>query len=177
MIIAIICALITVLASIGLITVIKSNKLKFYNTKLKEAEKELQELFEKKLSLLTQIQNKLIEQNSELEFNLLCDIDDIKDDDFMLNAILNKANKEIHNFLEEKHNYIPDDEVKELLLDLYNTDIECKAIKNYYNENAIIINNKLKNFSNSTIAKFNKINTKEIYNDPIEEEFEILKKK
>lgn len=177
MIIAIICGFITVLALLILITIVKSNKLKFYNVKIKEAEKELQKLFEKKLSLLTQIQNKLKEQNNGLDFNLLCDLEDITDDDFMLNAILNKAYKELHNFLEEKHDYIPDEDIQELLFSLYNTDIECKAIKNYYNENAVIINNKLKKFPNKAIAKFNRISKKELYNDPIEEEFEILKKK
>ena len=44
-------------------------------------------------------------------------------------------------------------------------------------EYLIILNNNIKKFPNNTIAKFQNITKKEIYNDPIEEEFEILKKK
>lgn len=177
MIISIICGLITVIAIIMLIIKLNSDKLNFYNIKVLEAENKIQELFEKKLSLLSELQQKFSEQNSDVEFNLLCDIKDIEDDEFMLNAILNKAYKEIKNFLDDRRSYIPDEGIKELLKNLYEVDIDCTAIKNYYNENSIILNNKIKSFPTSTIAKFKKIYKRELYNDPIEEEFEILKKK
>lgn len=177
MIISIICGLITVIALIILIIKLNNDKLNFYNIKTLEAEDKLQILFEKKLSLLSELQQKFSEQNSDVEFNLLCDIKDIEDDEFMLNAILNKAYKELKNFLEERRSYIPDEDTKELLKNLYEVDIDCTAIKNYYNENSIILNNKIKTFPASKIAKFKKIYKRELYNDPVEEEFEILKKK
>lgn len=177
MIISIICGLITVIAVIILVIKLNSDKLDFYNIKILEAEDKLQALFEKKFSLLSELQQKFSEQNSEIEFNLLCDIKDIEDDEFMLNAILNKAYRELKIFLDERRSYIPDSETKELLKNLYDVDIDCTAIKNYYNENACILNNKLKKFPARTIAKFKKISKKELYNDPVEEEFEILKKK
>lgn len=177
MIISIICGLITLIALLILIIKLNSDKLVFYNTKIIEAENNLQTFLEKKFSLLSELQQKFSEQNSEVEFNLLCDIKDIEDDDFMLNAILNKAYREIKKFLDDRRNYIPDNDTKELLKNLYEVDVNCTAIKNYYNENSIIINNKLNKFPNNIIAKFKKISKKELYNDPIEEEFEILKKK
>ncbi len=177
MIISVICGLITLIALLILIIKLNSNKLDFYNTKIVEAEKHLQTILEKKFSLLSDLQQKFSEQNSEVEFNLLCDIEDIEDDDFMLNAILNKAYREIKKFLDDRRSYIPDDDTKELLKNLYEVDMDCTAVKNYYNENSIILNNKLNKFPNNIIAKFKKISKKELYNDPIEEEFEILKKK
>ena len=177
MIISIICGLITIIALLILIIKLNSDKLDFYNTKIIEAENNLQTFLEKKFSLLSELQQKFSEQNSEVEFNLLCDIEDIENDDFMLNAILNKAYREIKNFLDDRRCYIPDDGTKSLLKNLYEVDVNCTAIKNYYNENSIILNNKLKKFPNNIIAKLKKISKKELYNDPIEEEFEILKKK
>jgi len=177
MIIAIICGLVALVALLILIIKLNSDKLNFYNTKILEAEKNLKVLLGKKLDNLNELQQKFSLQNSEVEFNSLCDIEDIKNDNFMLNAVLNKSYRELKNFLDERRNYIPDDDTKELLIKLYEVDVDCTAVKNYYNENAIIINNKIKKFPNNTIAKFKKISKKELYNDPIEEEFEILKKK
>lgn len=177
MVIAIICGLITLVALLVLIIKVNSDKLDFYNTKVLEAEKDLQILLEKKFDFLSEVQQKFSLQNSEVEFNSLSDIEDIQNDDFMLNAILNKAYKQLKNFLEERRSYIPDDDTKELLKKLYEVDIDCTAVKNYYNDNTTIINNKISKFPNTIIAKFKKITKKELYNDPIEEEFEILKKK
>ena len=177
MLIAIICGIITIIAIIILIIKLKNDKIDSYNTKIIEVEKKLQVSLEKKFSLLSEIQPILSSQSEENEFNLLCDLEEINDDDFMLNAILNKAYKEVKIFLDEHRAYIPDDETKKILKDLREIDIECTAFKNYYNEHAIILNTLIKKFPNSLIAKLKKIHKKEIYNDPIEEEFEILKKK
>ena len=89
MIISVICGLITVVALIILIVKLNNDKLDFYNIKILEAEDNLQTLLEKKFSLLSALQQKFSEQNSEVEFNLLCDTKDIEDDEFMLNAIEN----------------------------------------------------------------------------------------
>lgn len=177
MIISIISGIIAFIALIILIIKVKSNKLTIYNIKAKEAEEEIQILLEKKLSLLSELQKKFSEQSSETEFNFLCHLDETNEDEFKLNNILNKAYKELKEFLENKRSYIPDDETKKTLDELYQTDIECTATKNYYNDNTVILNNKIKKFPNNLIAKFKNIQKKELYNDPIEEEFEILKKK
>ena len=92
-------------------------------------------------------------------------------------GILNKAYNEIKIFLDERRAYIPDDETKELLNTLHQADIECIALKNYYNNNTTITNSLMRKFPNNIIAKFKKIRNRELYNDPVEEEFEILKKK
>ena len=177
MIIAIICAIVTICAIIILTIKIKSDKLNYYNTKVVECEKKLQVSLEEKFSLLCELQSKISDQSDDAEFNLLCDIDEIKDDDFMLNAILNKAYNEIKVFLDERRAYIPDEDIKDLLNKLHQTDIECIALKNYYNDYTKIINSLIKKFPNNIIAKFQKISNRELYNDPVEEEFEILKKK
>jgi len=177
MLIAVISSIITILAIIILIIKLKKEKLCFYNNKILESENELQRSFENKFSILSELQTKLSSQSNEVEFNLLCNFEEFENDDFMLNAILNKAHKEVNTFLEERRAFIPDNETKKLINDLHQIDIECTALKNYYNENSKILNNLIKKFPNKSIAKFLKISKKELYNDPIEEEFEILKKK
>lgn len=170
-------AIITFLAIIALIMKTKSNKLNCYKIKLEEVEKEIEILLGKKLSLLAELQSKLSERESDVEFHFLCNLDDVDEDEFKLNNILNKAYKELKDFLDDKRSFIPDDEIKDKLNELYQIDIECIAAKAYYNDNSIVLNNKIKKFPNNIIAKFKKLNKKELYNDPIEEEFEILKKK
>ena len=177
MIVAIISGIITVLAIIMLITKIKSNSLTNYKIKLNEVEKEIETLLNKKLSLLTELQKKYSERESDVELNFLCNLEDVNDNEFKLNTILNKAYKELKDFIGEKRSFIPDDEIKEQLEELYQVDIECIATKEYYNNTSIVLNNKIKKFPNNIIAKFKNIKKKELYNDPVEEEFEILKKK
>lgn len=175
--IAIISGIVTLVALIVLILKFKSDKLTIYNIKVCEAENELDALFEKKLSLLTSLQKALEERENDYQFKFAFDKENTESDSFKLNSILNKAYKELKEFLEEKRSYIPDDEVKQMLEELYNIDIECIATKNYYNDKTIILNNKINKFLNKLIAKFKHIPTREIYVDPVEEEFEILKKK
>lgn len=177
MLISIISASVALLAIIIIFFKLKSNTLKSYIVKIDEAENELENLLSKKLSLLSELQTLFTERDAETEFNFLCSLGDIDNDEFKLNAILNKAYKELKEFLSDKRSFIPDEQIKEKLDELYNVDIECTAIKNYYNNTAIILNNKIKSFPNSLIAKTKRILKKELYNDPIEEEFEILKKK
>lgn len=177
MIIAVISGIISLIALIALIIKINSDKLTIYNIKIGEAEQEIQILLEKKLSLLSELQKHFSEQSNGTELHFLCNLEEVDDDDFKLNTILNKAYKELKDFLDNKRSYIPDDEIQNSLNDLYQIDIECTATKNYYNDNTIILNNKIKRFPNKLIAKFMHIYKRELYNDPIEEEFEILKKK
>lgn len=177
MLIIIISMVVTILAIVILVLKIKSDKLKLYNTKISEVEKKLDVQLEEKFSLLFEIQKKLSEQTTDSGFNILCNIEDVENDGFLLNAILNKAYREINAFLDERRNYVPDNTTNELLNKLHDVDIECTALKNYYNEKSIILNNLTKKFSYKIISKFLKISKKELYNDPIEEEFEILKKK
>lgn len=177
MIIAIICGIITIVSTVLLIIKIKSDKLEHFNTKIIECEKKLQISLEKNFSIVSELQPKLSSISNDAEFNLLCDLDEINDDDFMLNAILNKACKKIKLFLEERRAYIPSDDIKELLNKLHETNIECIALKEYYNEYTSILNKLITKFPNNTISKFKKIKKRELYNDPKEEEFEILKKK
>jgi len=177
MIISIICGVITLIAIVILIIKVKSDKLNFYNNKIIKVEEQLETAFENKLSLLSELQSSISSHDNDVEFNLLCDIEEIKDDDFMLNSILNKAFKEINSFFNDHRAYIPSEEENKLLYQLQQVNTECKALKDYYNQNAIILNKLTDNFPNNTIATFKKIQKKELYNDPIEVEFEILKKK
>lgn len=177
MIIAIISGVIALIAIIMLVTKIKSDQLNTYQIKIKEASDEVQILLERKLSLLIDLQKIFSEENNEYECAFQCALEDVNNDVFKLNTILNKAYKELKDFLDDKRSYIPDEETRILLDDLYNIDIECIATKNYYNDTAILLNHKIKKFPNNLIAKFKGINKLELYNDPIEEEFEILKKK
>ncbi|MBQ7137201.1 MAG: LemA family protein [Bacilli bacterium] len=177
MIIAIISAFVATIALIILFFKLKANTITLCTLKIEEAEKELEIFLSKKLSLLSELQAIFSERDTETEFDFLCNLEDIDDDEFKLNTILNKAYKELKEFLNDKRSFIPDEQIKEKLDELYKVDIECSAIKNYYNDKVIILNNKIKSFPNSLIAKTKGIYKKELYNDPIEEEFEILKKK
>ncbi len=177
MIIAIICGIIAFIALIILIIKLKSDKLYVYNIKINEAEKEIQVLLEKKMSLLSEIHQKLSEQIAETNFNYLCNLEEIDDDEFKLNSILNNAYSELKDFLENRRSFIPEEDTKNLINELCQINIECIATKNYYNDNTVVLNSKIKKFPNNIIAKFKHIYKRELYNDPVEEEFEILKKK
>lgn len=177
MIIAIISGVIALIALIILIVKINLDNLLKYDIKITQVSTEIQLLLEKKMSLLGSLQSEFAKDSSEKEFTFLCDLNEIEENDFKLNTILNKASKELKDFLDDKRSYIPSDEIKSLLEEFQQIEIECTATKNYYNDNAIILNNKIKKFPNNLIAKLKRINEKELYNDPVEEEFEILKKK
>lgn len=175
--IAIISGLIALVALIILLFKLKKDKLEMYVIKIEQAEKQLNSLFETKLSLLSKIQKILEESEDNFELKILNDIDDSEHNSFKLNTILNKSYTKIKDFIDNKRNFIPDDETKKVLDDLYNIDIECIAVKKYYNDNASMLNSKIVKFSNKFISKFKHIKKKELYIDPVEEEFEILKKK
>lgn len=175
--IAIISGLVALVALVILLFKLKKDKLETYVIKIEQAEKQLESLFETKLSLLTQIQTIFEEREDEFELKILSDIDNDEQNSFKLNSILNKSYKKVKDFIDNKRSFIPDDETKKILDDLYNIDIECIAVKKYYNDNATILNEKRTKFLNRIISKFKHIEKKELYIDPVEEEFEILKNK
>lgn len=177
MIIVIISALVALISLIIIIIKLKNDNLLTYKIKIELAEKEIEVLLSKKLSLLINLQKSFSEREDDVTFNFVCDGLDKENNEFKLNTILNKAYKELKDFIDSKRSFIPDEEIKKNLETLYQIDIECIATKNFYNEVSIVLNNKIKKFPNNIIARSKGISTKELYNDPVEEEFEILKKK
>ncbi len=176
MIFIFICGIIVLVALILLIFLLKKKKLSIYDIKIKEAEQEIDALLSKKLSLLSDLYTHFNE-NSDKEFQFLCHLDEVEDDEFKLNSILNKAYKELKDYLDDNRSYIPSDDVKLLINDLFQCDIECTAVKNYYNDTINKYNKTIHKLSNKIVSQFMGLQKKEAYNDPVEEEFEILKKK
>ncbi len=176
MVFIIICGIIVLVALILLITQISHRNLSIFNIKINEAEKEIETLLGQKLSLLSDLY-KHFSEKEDTDFQFLCNLEDVDEDEFKLNTILNNAYKELKNFLEDKHNYIPSDDIKTKLNDLYQCEIECIAVKNYYNDQVIEYNKVISRIPNNIVAKFSHLAKKELYNDPEEVEFEILKKK
>ncbi len=176
MIFEIISSIVVLIAVFLMIILIIRKKLSIYSIKIQASERDLDALLGKKLSLLGDIYAIYKEKDAK-EFQFLCHIDEESEDKFKLNVILNKAYQELKNYLDERPSYVPSDEEKTLLDDLFQCDIECTAIKNYYNDVIVKYNKYISRFPNNIISKFMNLEKKEMYNDPKEEEFEILKEK
>ncbi len=176
MIYIIIPGVIVLLSLLCLIFLLKKKKLTIYDIKITESEQEIEALLDKKLSLLSELY-KYYSEKEDNNFQFLCKLEEVEDDDFKLNKILNEAYRELKNFLDEKRSYIPSDDIKDTLNDLFQCDTECTAVKNYYNDIITKYNKNIQHFPNNIVAKIMHLDKKELYNDPKEEEFEILKNK
>lgn len=176
MILIVVSITVTILAIFFMYFFLKKEKTRAYQIRLEQAEKELSILFEQKLTLLTELHQLFSEKETDGNFDYLCELEQ-DNSGLTLNFILNRAYSELKRFLDSKRGYIPEDEIKIKLEDLYQCDTECMAIKEYYNIQADNINKLIKKFPTNLISKFIGASKIEKYIDLIEEEFEILKEK
>lgn len=153
------------------------NKVDIYKIKINEANKNIDILLEKKLSILTKVKEKL---KDSIEDNFMEKLPKIKNqslDNFELDSQIKLIQKELKELLEYNKKIILDDETNILLKNLEKTDIDLIGTKKYYNDNAEIYNELISKFPMSIIAKLKRHHYLETYDNKKEEEFEILKEK
>ena len=97
-------------------------------------------------------------------------------DSFGLYKELNKNNKELNDFIEGYEYVLPDEEDK-MMKDLYNTNIEIKALLKFYNKNVELYNKIISKFSRLLLRIIKRYSKKEVFEIEDEVEFEILKEK
>lgn len=144
--------------------------------KIKEAKENINILLEKKIKILSDV-SKVI--NDKEEDKILLNINKIKNknlDDFQLYKELNKENKELNDFIEGFEYVLPDSE-HEMIKDLYNTNIEIKALLKFHNQNVELYNKTISKFTNLLIRMIKRYSKNELFEIEDEIEFEILKEK
>lgn len=144
--------------------------------KIDESEDNIDILLEKKLKILCDVSKTI---NEKEEDKILTNIGKIKNkalDSFGLYKELNKNNKELNDFIEGYEYVLPDEEDK-MMKDLYNTNIEIKALLKFYNKNVELYNKIISKFSRLLLRIIKRYSKKETFEIEDEVEFEILKEK
>lgn len=162
-----------------LILLIKSylNKVKVYVIKIDEADKNIDLLLEKKLELFKNIKEKT---KDTLDIDILEDIPKIKGknlDSFEKDKAYEDLENDIKDTLIYNKKIILDSELQVLIDSLKNTNIDLKATKKYYNDNADLYNEKVNKFPKRIIARIKGYDEIDYYETKEQEEFEILKEK
>ena len=153
------------------------NKINVYVIKISEADKNIGLLLEKKKDLLTKIKYKTKE---DLDVDILENLPKTKNqnlDSFELDAELETLEKEMIDTLKFNKKLILGDELEALIDSLDKTNIDLKATKKYYNDNAEKYNNIINRFPKKIIARIKGHTELDFYETKKEEEFEILKEK
>ena len=97
-------------------------------------------------------------------------------DTIKLDRDLAEAHLALKEYLLVNKTFIPEEELRNKINQLSELEIDLEATKTYYNDNSIIFNELLGNFSSKLIAKKKGYDIKNLYSFSKEEFFEILKK-
>lgn len=144
--------------------------------RIHRGENEIDELLNKKANLLDEVCETINTLNdnkifSSVKKNMKKNIDTIK-----LDRDLAEAHLALKEYLLVNKTFIPEEELRNKINQLSALEIDLEATKTYYNDNSIIFNELLGNFSSKLIAKKKGYDTKNLYSFSKEEFFEILKK-
>lgn len=173
--------LIIVLSIITILTIVifmffhVSNKLKNILIKINIVKPNIELLLNNKLNtlenigtLLTTIDNgKISQQIGRLKTK--------KTNLFQLSNNLFKIYNDLNKFLLERKSFIPDNELSQLLEDIYTNEISLVASQQFYNENVEQLNKLIYKFPTNIISKIKKIKPLDLYTISKLEFFEILK--
>ena len=169
----IILAIIVVIAIKALFFINIKNKFNNFIIKIKEAEVNIDALLEKRKELLLQADKLIFELNNEEKITCLTNFENL--DNFELNELLNKADNEFKDLIENKKAFIPSEDQTNLISNLELSNIDCKACELYYNDNVIIVNDLLEKIPYKLVGKICKYTKYDLYTWKEEEIFEILK--
>lgn len=156
--------------------IVKANKLKLMNYKIKEAEKDVTDILNEKYNKLGNINNIMKTKNKEDLFKDLETLEIDKLNNFELNKELAKFDKIIIELTDYNKEIVFDDQEEECFDKLAKININRLAIEKYYNDNVTVFNKAIEKFPSNIIAKFKKYDEKELFSNEKEEIFEILKK-
>ena len=174
----ILCVLVTAISIFVAILVANMNKFKEMNTKISIAEDDANQLLQKKLDLLINI-NECVNKKIKDKENDLSSVIELKAtnlDKFQLNTELSKYDKTILELTDFNKDIEYNDDELEIFDELADTSIKCLSVEKYYNDNVTKYNSLVKAFPASFVAKLKHYKSKVLFTNEKEEIFEILKK-
>ncbi len=172
----VLCILIIVTAVLFAAFAIAKNKFQVSIVKINEAEENVGLLLKEKYEQLVEVGKLIKKKTKENTFEELETIEIDKINNFELNSELSKYDNNIIELIEFNKDIDFNEKETEVLDNLNNVNVECKAVMKYYNDNVTIYNELLNNFPANIIAKFKGYKEKKLYTNEKEEIFEILKK-
>ena len=156
--------------------IVRGNKLKMINLKIKEAEINVSEVLKDKYNLLCSVDSIMKNKGKE---DLFKDLEEINVDNVSsieLNKELAKFDKIILEVTDYNKEIVYDETEEKVFENLSKINIDRLAIEKYYNDNATIFNKLIDKFPSGIISKIKKYKEKELFSNEKEEIFEILKK-
>ena len=174
----ILCVLVTAISIFVAILVANMNKFKEMNTKISIAEDDANQLLQKKLDLLINI-NECVNKKIKDKENDLSSVIELKAtnlDKFQLNTELSKYDKTILELTDFNKDIEYNEEEIKMFDELSDTSVQCLSVEKYYNDNVVKYNSLVKAFPASFVAKLKHYKSKGLFTNEKEEIFEILKK-
>lgn len=167
---------IIILALILIIGNIYYTKYQFSIAKIKEAEKEIQLLLEKKLTLLKEIAP-LIKKELKLKkfLDSLNQVEEENPNNFERNNLLIEKYKRVLKKMEENEKLYKSEDIVNLLNSLKDNEIELSSTIKFYNDTLVFYNKLIISFPSNIFGFFFRYHKKQFYNQPKKEAFEILK--
>lgn len=145
-------------------------------TRIHHGENEIDELLNKKATLLDEIFESINNINENPVFSSISKVMKKNLDARKLDLDLAEAYSELKEYLLVNKAFIPEDELKKKIDDLSILELNLEATKVFYNDNSKIFNKLIDNFPSKIIAKKKRYDYKNLYSFTKEEFFEILKK-
>ena len=159
------------------------NKFKTINSdfnsvliKIHDGENEIDELLNKKGTLLDEICEAINNINDKIVFSSIKKITKKNIDSLKLDRELSEAYAELKEYLIVNKSFIPEDELKNKIDELSEVEINLKATKLFYNDNSNVFNELIESFPAKIIARKKDYDFKFLYTFEEEQFFEILKK-
>lgn len=152
---------------LGIIFIIKNKEIKLLNYKLGKADTKIINSLETLEQIYTKIKDKINDKE------LYKDLNDTKKENYHeLNDLENILYTELQNYIIEKRNLNPDDELKELLKTLEYETFSALSYKDYYNKICTTYNKMIKKIP----LNLKHLKEKKPYNNNTNIELEILSK-
>ena len=152
------------------------SKLNITNIKIKEAEKNINSLLNKKVKNIAKIKPLILEEIEEQNF--LDDIENYNIEEqkyFESNSDLADYYSELITVIDENEKLLNNEKINKIIEKLENNEVELKATIKYYNDNVNKFNEKINKFPNNIYRMILGYKKKELFKDETREEFEILK--
>lgn len=176
MIIFIIISIIVILSIIGIVLVLNYNKIQIAMIKISEAQENIDILLNKKIELITNINNIIEDKNKNKKIDILENTASIVLNSFDLNKKLNEYNNKILEIVEYNKDVKFNDKEMNLVQELKKYNNDLLGAEKYYNDNVVEYNKLIKCFPSNIVSKIFRYKLKEFYSNETEEIFDILKK-
>lgn len=168
--------IIIVLSAIGIVLVLNYNKLQIAMIKISEAQENIDILLNKKMELITNINNIIEDKNKNKKIDILENTTSIVLNSFDLNKKLNDYNNKILELVEYNKDVKLNDKEMNLVHELKKYNNDLLGAEKYYNDNVVEYNKLVKCFPSNIVSKLFGYKLKDFYSNETQEIFDILKK-